>query len=73
MQLIDVVELGKTATVTRGDWTLPNTETHGIQRVAPAADHPLGVKEKHCEPRGIVGTGTINRKVRWRIAALNGN
>lgn len=65
MQLIVVVVVvGKTAAVTRGDHTLSNTETHGIQRVAPVADHPLGVKEKHCEPRGKVGTGTMNRDLK---------
>lgn len=70
MQLIVVGVLGKTAAVTRGDCTLPNTETHGIQRVAPVADHPLGVREKHYEPGGIVGTGTMNREVRWGKSLL---
>lgn len=71
MQLIVVdVVVGKTAAVTRGHRALPNTETHGIQRVAPVADHPLGVREKHCEPGGIVGTGTMNREVRWGSSLL---
>lgn len=70
MQLIGVVVLGKTAAVTRGDCSLPNTETHGIQRLAPVADHPLGVREKHVSRGGRAGTGTMNREVSGRENTL---
>lgn len=73
MQLIVVVVVGKTAAVTRGDRALSNTETHGIQRVAPVADHPLGVREKHCEPGGHSGHRDHEQRREVGKLALNGN
>lgn len=74
MQLIVVVVVvGKTAAVTRRDRTLPNTEIHGIQRVAPVADHPLGVREKHCEPGGNSGHRNHEQRSEGKFAALIAN
>lgn len=41
-----MVVVGETAAVTIGDCVLPDIEAHGVQRVAPAADHPLHNRER---------------------------
>lgn len=46
MQVVVVVVVGKTAAVTRGDCVLPDIEAHGVQRLTPAADHPLKVRKR---------------------------
>lgn len=43
--VVDVV-VGETAVVTIGDCVLPDIEAHGVQRLAPAADHPLQHRER---------------------------
>lgn len=44
--VVDDVVVGETAAVTIGDCVLPDIEAHGVQRLAPAADHPLQHRER---------------------------
>lgn len=72
--IVVVVVVGKTAAVTRGDRALPNTETHGIQRVAPVADHPLGGQRETLWASGHSGhSDHEQRSEGGKVAALNAN